>query len=118
MTATLEDLDDLQVAQSLLEQSEQAYFTFQPRADQHERFDQQTSFVESKAPGVIFLIGGNGAGTTECCMYKLSQFVLHTPPPRKDTPFWIIAGSYEQTMEACWVEKLYGHGHIPKSEVD
>lgn len=109
----------LEQGQSLARQAGASYFTFRPRPDQPERFDQQRSFVESKTKGVAWLLGGNGAGTTECAMHKIAKFVLQDqPPPRADTPFWIIAGSYEQVMEACWKEKLYGHGHIPGSEVD
>lgn len=96
----------------------QAYFHFKPRPDQPERYDQQTGFCKTQTKGVSFLVGGNGAGTTECAMHKLARFVMQTPPPRKDTPFWIIGDSYEQAMGACWKEKLEGHGHIPRSEVD
>lgn len=95
---------------------------WQPRPDDPARYDQQQSFYDSRHPGVTFLVGGNGAGTTECAMAKVSKFLLHDQEaPRPDTPFWIIAGSYEQGMEACWKEKLNprgGHGHIPESEVD
>ena len=72
-----------------------AYAYWQPRKDQHERFDQQTSFFNSAAHGVIFLVGGNGAGTTETALAKAAKFVLsEQPPPRKDTPFWIISNSF------------------------
>ena len=102
-----------------VEELSQFYYTFTPRRNQPDRFDQQESFVTSKASGVSFLIGGNGAGTTECAMHKLARFVLHEQePPRRDTPFWIISGTYPQVMKTAWVEKLYGHGHIPKSEID
>lgn len=96
--------------------------TWFPRPDQPARFDQQESFYYSKHPGVTFLVGGNGAGTTETCMAKVAKFLLtEQEAPRRDTPFWIIAGSYEQCMEACWKEKLNprgGHGHIPDAEID
>lgn len=95
------------------------YQLFQPRPDDPENWDQQTAFFNSKNAGVTFLLGGNGAGTTETALGKVARFVLHQqPPPRADTPFWIIAGSYEQVMKACWKEKLHGHGRIPDSEVD
>lgn len=94
------------------------YYTFEPRPDQPERGDQQTAFLECKSRGVIWLLGGNGAGTTELAMAKISRFVYETPPPRKDTPFWLIAESYEQVMETCWKEKLYGHGHILDCDID
>lgn len=95
------------------------YQIFVPREDDPLNGDEQTAFFSSKHPGVTFLLGGNGAGTTETALSKVASFVLHEQPaPRKDTPFWIIAGSYEQTMEACWKEKLHGHNRIPSSEVE
>lgn len=105
--------------QLLLEQELLSFYSFRPRPDQPERFDEQSAFVNSKTTGVSFLIGGNGAGTSECACAKLSRFLLsEQPPPRPDTPFWIIAESYEQVMETAWKEKLFGHGHIPPGEVD
>lgn len=96
-----------------------AYLTFRPRADQPQRFDEQTAFYDSRLPGVAFVIGGNGSGTTEICLAKTAKFILRDqPPPRRDTPFWIISGSYEQCMETAWAEKLHGHGHIPACEID
>lgn len=56
--------------------------------------------------------------TTETTMAKVAKFVLNTPAPRVDTPFWVIGGSYEQSMETCWKEKLYGHGHILDDDID
>lgn len=98
---------------------EPGYYTYRPRPDQPARFDQQESFYNSRLPGVAFLIGGNGAGTSETALAKVAKFVLSDqPPPRKDTPFWIIAGSYEQACETCWNEKLFQHGHIPEAEID
>ena len=91
---------------------------FEPRPDQPERHDQQTGFFKCKSRGVIWLLGGNGAGTTELAMAKTADFIYSTPPPRKDTPFWVIAESYEQCMETCWKEKLYGHGHILHDDID
>ena len=109
----------LDKAVSLREQGQSAYRNFRPRRDQPERYDQQTSFYNSKNPGVAWLIGGNGAGTTECALAKVAKFLLREqPPPRKDTPFWVISGTYEQVMETCWKEKLYGHGHVPGSEIE
>lgn len=116
-----EEIDQLSghpVAHAILDQFQQAYFTFKPRPDQPERFDQQTGFVESKSTGVAWLIGGNGAGTTSCAMNKLAKFVLSTPPPRKDTPFWVISNSYDMSMGICWKEKLHGQGHLPVADID
>lgn len=96
-----------------------AYFTYRPRPDQPDRYDEQTAFYESRLPGLALHIGGNGSGTTENTLAKVAKFVLRDQaPPRYDTPFWVIAGSYEQVMESCWKEKLWGHGHIPEAEVD
>lgn len=95
-----------------------AQLKWQPRPDKPERFDQQTGFYNCPSRGVVWLLGGNGAGTTETTMAKVAKFVLNTPAPRVDTPFWVIGGSYEQSMETCWKEKLYGHGHILDDDID
>jgi hypothetical protein len=95
-----------------------AQLKWQPRPDQPERFDQQAGFYNCLSRGVVWLLGGNGAGTTETTMAKVAKFVLNTPAPRVDTPFWVIGGSYEQSMETCWKEKLYGHGHILDDDID
>jgi phage terminase large subunit-like protein len=104
---------------NIIDPREMAYLTFKPRPDQPERYDQQESFYYSADTGVSFLIGGNGAGTSECSVAKVAKFILaDCPPPRHDTPFWIIAESYQQVCDAVWKEKLFGHGHIPRSEID
>lgn len=109
-----------QNSRSILEIVDRRNFVeFQPRPDDPERYDQQTSFFESQSKGVIFLVGGNGAGTTECALAKVAKFILYDqPPPRYDTPFWIISNSYETVCESAWKEKLWGHGFIPPFEVD
>lgn len=95
-----------------------AYYTFTPRPDRPEQFDQQASFVNNRDP-VSFLIGGNAAGTTEAATAKMARFVLYQqPPPRKDTPFWIISNTYEQVCGVIWEEKICGHGHIPPWEIE
>ncbi|WP_321377074.1 hypothetical protein [Trichococcus shcherbakoviae] len=91
---------------------------FVPRKDQPTIFDEQASFVFSRDP-VSFLIGGNGSGTTEAAAHKIGMFVLQQqPPPRANTPFWVISNTYEQVCGVLWAEKLFGHGHIPVCEVD
>lgn len=100
------------------EEMEGSFYTFTPRPDCPERFDQQESFVNNR-DSVAFLIGGNGSGTTEAAMAKLARFVLYQQePPRKDTPLWIISNTYDQVCGVCWGEKLVGHHHIPEWEVD
>lgn len=94
------------------------YSTFRPRPDRPEEFDQQSSFVNNK-DAVAFFLKGNAAGGTTAAAYKTAQFVLHDqPPPRRDTPFWIISNTYEQCCGTCWNEKLLGEGYIPDCEID
>lgn len=98
--------------------TESAFFTFTPRPDRPDLFDEQTSFVGAK-DYVSFALGGNGSGKTAAAAAKCARFVLHEqPPPRRDTPFWIIAASYEQVCSVCWGEKLHGMQFIPRCEVD
>jgi|GEM_PF-1161753 len=91
---------------------------FTPRPDNPAEFDQQESFCLNRDP-VSFLVGGNASGTTEAAAFKTANYLLRQqPPPRENTPFWIISDTYEQVTEVCWAEKLHGHGHIPECEVD
>lgn len=91
---------------------------WKPRPDNIDIGDQQASFFSSSHAGPAFLLGGNGAGTTETATAKMVEFLISTPPPRKDTPFWVIAGSYEQACETIWKEKLVGHDLLPASLYD
>lgn len=98
--------------------SDGGFLNFVPRPDDPANLDQQESFCRNRDP-LSILIGGNAAGTTEAGAYKTAQFLLHQqPPPRKDTPFWILSNTYEQVGGAIWKEKLVGHGHLPMSEVE
>lgn len=91
---------------------------FVPRPDRPEEFDQQHSFVYHRDQ-VAFLVKGNAAGGTECAAFKTALYLLEQqPPPRHNTPFWIISDSYDQCVDTCWGEKLYGHGYIPDCEID
>jgi hypothetical protein len=63
-------------------------------------------------------LGGNASGKTAAAGKKCADFVMTTPPPRVDTPFWIVAGSYEQVCSVCWSEKLSGAGFLPEWVVD
>jgi len=61
----------------------------------------------------------HNSGKTEASAYKCAQFVLNKqPPPRPDTPFWIITETMHIAGEVLWKEKLKGHGHIPACEID
>lgn len=106
------------IARRLSIAGESAWNTFVPREDKPEIFDEQTSFVFNRDP-VSFLIGGNGSGTSEAAAHKIGLFMLQQqPPPRANTPFWIISNTYEQVCGVLWGEKLFGNGHIPACEVD
>jgi phage terminase large subunit-like protein len=94
-----------------------AYLHFTPRADQPQKYDEQTAFYQSPAEGVIWLLGGNGSGTTTCLIAKICRFILETPPPRRDTPFWVIAESYQQ-VGSMWDEKFDQQGHLPENAID
>ena len=104
---------------SLLSALEQRYYKFQPRPDNPGMYDEQTSFVESQTTGVAWHIGGNGSGTTTAALYKVARFVLERqPPPRRDTPFWIISDTYENCMRVAWKKIFHEEGFLPRSEVD
>lgn len=90
---------------------------FEPRPDQPDRYDQQTAFCESRTRGVKLIIGGNGSGTTTTALHAVVDFLYTTPPPRKDTPFWIISNTYEMAMGTCWVEKLHGMGLLLNDDI-
>lgn len=82
------------------------YYTFEPRPDNPVEFDEQAGFVDSDAL-VSFCVGGNGSGKTAAGAIKCARFVLEKqPPPRQDTPFWIVSDTYDQVCGVCWFEKL------------
>ena len=94
-----------------------AWATWEPRPDTPAEYDQQTAFIKAKDL-VSFALGGNSSGKTSAGCRKLVEFVLTTPPPRRDTPFWIVGESYQQVCGTCWAEKLDGVGFMPEWEVD
>jgi hypothetical protein len=94
-----------------------AWASWIPRSDCPAEFDEQESFVNSKDL-VSFALGGNGSGKTAAGAKKCSHFVLNTPPPRKNTPFWIIGATYKQVCGVAWQEKLEGEQFIPRCEYD
>ncbi len=91
---------------------------FFPRPNQPQRHDEQSAFFGSTLPGTTFLLGGNGAGTTTTALIKMVDFLQKTLPPRKDTPFWIVAQTFEQSMNVCWKEKLHGQQMLPPVQID
>lgn len=92
--------------------------SFVPRPDSPENFDQQSSFVFNR-DSVAFLVAGNASGKSAAAAYKTARFLLvDQPPPRKDTPFWIIGPNYDLSISMCWGEKLHGEQYLPDCEVD
>ncbi|HOA51334.1 MAG TPA: hypothetical protein PKI05_03700 [Thermogutta sp.] len=110
---------DTCLVEQITELIDSGYCRFRPRPDRPELFDEQSSFVYEQLPGVAVLIGGNGSGTTTAAAYKLARFVLSVqPPPRRDTPFWIVSETFEQVCGVVWQEKLLGLGMIPECEIE
>jgi phage terminase large subunit-like protein len=60
----------------------------------------------------------HNSGTTTLGLAKMMRFINKTPPPRRDTPFWLISQSYSMVMNACWKEKLHQKGHIHPNDID
>lgn len=98
--------------------SDTAWGSWRPRPDNPALFDEQSGYCNNRDT-VAFLCAGNASGKTSASAHKLANFVLHQQrPPRRDTPFWVIAKTYEQVCSVCWGEKLIGEGHIPNCEID
>lgn len=95
-----------------------SWANFRPRPDKPEEFDEQSSFCFNRDP-VSFFVGGNASGTTAGAAWKTANFLLRQqPPPRENTPFWVVSDTYEQVMGVCWGEKLAGQNFIPDCEID
>lgn len=114
----LQTLTDDPVCADYVNTANSAYYSFKPRPDRPELFDQQASFCEAEDI-VSFMVAGNGSGKTEGAAHKCARFLLgKQPPPRKDTPFWILNKTKEMAADVCWKEKLLGNGHIPRTEIE
>lgn len=57
------------------------------------------------------------SGTTTTAIAKAIKFILETPAPRRDTPFWFIAETYEQVCN-LYDEKLSNLGHLPEHLIE
>lgn len=91
--------------------------SFKPRPDDPENRDEQEGFFKGQ-DYLAFCIGGNASGTSTVSAAKAANFMLRQQaPPRKNTPFWVVSNTYENTCNVCWGEKLDGMGFIPRCEV-
>lgn len=82
------------------------YYSFVPRPDKRDAYDEQTGFTNSQAL-VSFVVGGNGSGKTFVAAQKAARFLLEGRAPQwKDTPYWVISDTYEQVCGGAWFQKL------------
>lgn len=109
------DSDDAELQELLYLATSHPYYTFEPRPDCPDEFDEQTGFIDDRRSKFCVLLGGTGSGKTAAAAVKTARYVLENPPPRDRCPFWIIGETYDQICQAAWVEKL--SQLIPSSEI-
>ena len=91
----------------------EAYYTFMPRKDNLERWDEQTAFYNSKNTGVSFLLGGNGCTPV--------HYQIYDPVNKESRPIGSIRGRHwvlavnPQTghLEPALAEAPYRKGEAP-----
>ena len=81
-------------------------YRFHPRPNQSDQYDEQESFVNEKIPQIACALGGNGCGKTISASYKVSKFLLDTPPPEPNTPFWVLSQNMDMVTDVCWNQGL------------
>jgi hypothetical protein len=91
------DSGDVEFMRAAVKYADNPFYTFEPRPDQPDLFDQQTSYVNEQFEGVACCLAGNRAGKTACSTYKTAKFLTETPPPDSETHFWICS----ETMDIC-----------------
>lgn len=90
------------------------YYQFKPRADRPHALDEQSSFVNDQFPGIACIIGGNGSGKTVAAD-KTARFVRTTPPPDKETRWWVVCQKLAMATGVCWAQHL--EGFLPEAVV-
>lgn len=88
---------------------------FTPRPDNPEQLDQQTSFWADRSDAIICCLAGNGAGKTLEGTARVARFLRETPPPERNTPFWIASQNMEMATSVCWGQNL--SRFVPPSEI-
>lgn len=94
--------DELQLAAKYLENP---YYYWQPRPDQPEKYENQTSFIYDRFPGLAVILGGRGSGKSEAGAYKLARNIFTTEPPKDLCKIFIVAPTFDQAS-GLWEEKL------------
>ncbi len=79
-------------------------YSFVPRPNKPNEYDEQEAFVMDKFPGIAIGLGGNGSGKSACGAYKASRFILETTAPRPLTPFLIGSQDFDM-VGSLWQEK-------------
>jgi hypothetical protein len=110
------DPETLRLARAYLDAVDHPYNSWQPRPDQPALFDCQTSFVNDREHNVVVCLGGTGSGKSDAAAKRVAKFLLEEqPPPRKNTPFWILSNTFELACGVQWGEKLAKF--IPKEAI-
>lgn len=63
----------------------------------------------STPPYANYILSGlthANSGKTYTAAEKCVKFLSETPPPKADTPFWVVGDTYDQVCGTCWFEKL------------
>jgi len=79
---------------------------FEPRLDDDAQLDQQTKFFNATHNGIICCLAGTGAGKSYVGAAKVAKYLKDTPPPEKNTPFWILSETMPMVTESLWQQNL------------
>lgn len=93
--------------------------TFVPRPNNYhfdpDNPDEQEGFLNDHFPGIACVLGGTGSGKTMAGAAKVARFLLDTPPPRKNCPYWIVSQTLDMATSVCWAKHL--SQFIPESYI-
>lgn len=100
------DPDVRRLAVEYLDLVSTPYYRFRPRFDRPEDLDQQASFVADQFDGVACVLGGTGSGKSSAAAWKVAHFLKTTPPPRPNTPYWVVSQTLEMAAGNGWGKNL------------